>query len=533
MRSHRLLAVALMSCVGASVQAQDDNYRHGRLTFVEPGVSLQRADDTGAEEASVNEPFLPGDRVWTASSGRVAFQFPDGSRVRLDRRGKLDYAQHEAGRAEVVVLRLWSGSLILRSGSRTATRFAVDTPTARVRAPGGTSVRVDAMNGDLRVSVLAGEATLDDGRSTLRLGAGEHAGIRPGKRADQAETLDSPEEDDFAAWEAGLEAESEARPASAEELPEELEPYAGELDGHGDWRYEEPVGRVWVPRVAVGWRPYSHGRWCWTPYGWTWVPYEPWGWAPFHYGRWGHSVALGWYWIPGRTWGPAWVSWAVGGSHVGWCALDRHDRAVVGWGRRGHNRRFTGRYALPRSRADIGDADAWNVVGESELKRRDLGKRRLAVERLDPAGLKVAGSIRLQPTRDLKAFRQAEAAPRLLSTRQTPGDFVPELAVDNKTTIPAPWLRRRGARGSDSGSAAAHDGGEGRGSDRSAYREGESGRSPASSGKASEHRGGGSRARSGGGSRSSSGGGSRSSGGSSGSSGKGGGSKSGSQAKGR
>ena len=40
---------------------------------------------------------------------------------------------------------------------------------------------------------------------------------------------------------------------------------------------------------------------------------------------------------------------------------------------------------------------------------------------------------------------------RAIRTRPTPGDFVRELGVDNKTTIPAPWFRRDGAarRGED------------------------------------------------------------------------------------
>jgi len=116
---------------------------------------------------------------------------------------------------------------------------------------------------------------------------------------------------------------AEARP---EYLPEEVAPYAGELESNGTWYYESEVGHVWRPRVGPGWQPYSDGRWIWTAYGWTWVPYEGWGWAPFHYGRWGHSASLGWYWIPSAGWGPAWVSWAVGPSYVGWCPLGYRDR---------------------------------------------------------------------------------------------------------------------------------------------------------------------------------------------------------------
>src|SRR5438132_164615 len=50
------------------------------------GVSVQRASETGAEEALPNLPFLPGDRVWTDQGGRAEIQFADGTVLRIDSR---------------------------------------------------------------------------------------------------------------------------------------------------------------------------------------------------------------------------------------------------------------------------------------------------------------------------------------------------------------------------------------------------------------------------------------------------------------
>ena len=79
-------------------------------------------------------------------------------------------------------------------------------------------------------------------------------------------------------------------------------------------------GAVWVPRgVAVGWAPYSTGRWVYDPYyGWTWVDDAPWGWAPYHYGRWVH-VSGYWGWCPGPIvarpyYSPALVAFYGGGG---------------------------------------------------------------------------------------------------------------------------------------------------------------------------------------------------------------------------
>ncbi len=93
------------------------------------------------------------------------------------------------------------------------------------------------------------------------------------------------------------------------------------LDDHGDWvtfrdRY------VWVPRVAVGWRPYLDGHWVYTrTYGWYWVSDEPFAWAVYHYGRWAFDPEIGWYWIPGRRWAPAWVVWSHTDDHIAWAPL--------------------------------------------------------------------------------------------------------------------------------------------------------------------------------------------------------------------
>src|SRR5262245_34123825 len=104
MRGSKVVFLALVA-LAAPAAAQED-YGRGRIRYLEPGVTLQRGTETGAEEAVVNLPYLPGDRVWTDANGRAEFQFEGGALVRLDSRSKLDYAAHEEGRESRVVLRL-------------------------------------------------------------------------------------------------------------------------------------------------------------------------------------------------------------------------------------------------------------------------------------------------------------------------------------------------------------------------------------------------------------------------------------------
>ena len=432
-----IAAGLVLAAAGLAVRpaSAEEGYRHGRIRFVEPGVTLQRATEVAAEEAVANLPFLPGDRVWTDGAGRAEFQFPDGSVVRLDRGSKLDYAGHDEAAEERVVLRLWSGCLLLRVRTRELARLEVETPSGIVQVQDRGLMRVDVAGGETRLSVYEGETSFDDGHGRVRLAAGERTWARWGEAATEPERFDRAEGDAFAEWDAQRESEEQWAQGSSEYLPPELDPYAGEFERHGAWRYEGSVGYVWTPHVAAGWQPYSNGHWAWTPYGWTWVPYEPWGWAPSHYGRWGFAASFGWYWVPGHTWGPAWVSWGIGGGYVGWCPMGRHDRPVASWPHHG------GRGRAGRGH---GDGPAWNIVRHGDLGGRDLARRRLGVDRVGPDALRVAESGGLRPTRDGRSLREAKAIPHAISRRPTPGDFVRELAVDNKTTIPSPWLRRRG-----------------------------------------------------------------------------------------
>jgi hypothetical protein len=95
------------------------------------------------------------------------------------------------------------------------------------------------------------------------------------------------------------------------------------LAPHGQWFFQAEFGWVWHPtHIATGWRPYTEGQWVWSDeVGWTWASYEPFGWATYHYGRWYFDPIYGWSWVPGTTWAPAWVSWRVESSYIGWAPL--------------------------------------------------------------------------------------------------------------------------------------------------------------------------------------------------------------------
>ena len=245
-------------------------------------------------------------------------------------------------------------------------------------------------------------------------------------------------DDEFARWDGMRESEDRWAARSSEYLPDELDAYAGEFErtATGSTRARSATSGSRTSRSAGS--PTRTASWAWTPYGWTWVPYERWGWAPFHYGRWGYSASFGWYWMPGRTWGPGWVSWAVGGGYVGWCPLGRHDQPVSALGLPRRPRRLRPSRGRLRARPLERRAPAATSAAATSPAPR--------AARPDRSGRAPRGRLGRScgPPATRAACADGGDVPRAISRRMTPGDFVRELGVDNKTTIPAPWTRGYG-----------------------------------------------------------------------------------------
>ena len=250
MQRFKLVILALIG-LAVPASAQDD-YRHGRIRYLEPQVTLQRATETGAEEAVVNLPYLPGDRVWTDAGGRVEFQFESGALLRLDSRSKLDYTAHDEGRDGRVVLRLWSGGLYLRVRNHGDEGFVFETPGGLVEIEKRGVYRIDADSGEVRLSVYEGEAKLEAGGERVDVDAGERAYARRGESVEPPTRFDRGEDDEFARWDEDRERREAWAAGSRKYLPDELDPYASEFESNGTWYYEGDVGYVWRPTVAVG-----------------------------------------------------------------------------------------------------------------------------------------------------------------------------------------------------------------------------------------------------------------------------------------
>ena len=266
------LALVCPALARAQATASDiDAGAPAHVSYVDGAVTLER--EGRPENAPLNMPLLSGDRLRTAD-GRAEVLFADGSTLHLDTKTTIDVQSDE-------LVRLIDGRLRLNilgpgdaRGAALSVAYRIDSPagSARITQPG--EYRIALLHGSdetqLELAVIrgAGEVFTDEGTTPVR--AGERAYASAGLAPSYAYAYNSATWDTFDRWSENR--RDERLGVSAQYLPSDMRSYASVLDESGDWRYTQPYGYVWYPRVVADWRPYYYGRWASYPRdGWTWI----------------------------------------------------------------------------------------------------------------------------------------------------------------------------------------------------------------------------------------------------------------------
>lgn len=415
MRKIAVFTFCLVLLSGFIFSYQEEDYyaySFARLNYVKGDVYIQRAEDQGYEEGTVNLPIVQGDKLGTRD-GRAEIHFGKKNYLRIDNYTQIDFVSLPQRENDVVSLHLLSGNIYLRIS------FLDREKDFEVHSPDGSFYILE--EGLYRFEVKDNRETVVYGAAGSVEAAGEEGSelIRSGERLVAANGFftSGPNysyasyEDSFSEWNRGRDI-FHNRYVRRTYLPTELYEYEAELAYYGQWVYERPYGYVWIPDVYhYTWRPYYHGRWIWYPIcGWTWISYEPWGWCVSHYGRWHWRVGLGWYWIPTRYWGPSWVHWYSGYDYIGWCPLSYYNRPVVIVDNTFYGR-YSDRYYPVRSRA-------LTVVHKNQLSARHISKAALtrsSVNRLSKISLSSA-QPKIRPTSNKLSLKSSSAAKALSRT---------------------------------------------------------------------------------------------------------------------
>ena len=356
------VVVAVLAGVGVAWWMRNDRVASAeavpnaaRIQRVEGDVALNNTDAANAQtdqwiQATDNQPFSVGDRIYTRDNSRASLAFTGRNFARLNPNTSLDVLSLSDERTQ---LALRDGSAVFDVGYLDdGDLFEVATPYGAVdfEQPGLYNVGID--NGQVLISVLSGLAQVVGLGGSGQISKGEMLTLLGTTAADVVlSQIDGRNAgylvDDYYGYQYPQYYDGRYRDYNVYlNDPYYFDPYRRnvsyqyvnsyipglyDLDYYGDWRNMNDYGYVWAPRVDAGWMPYQSGYWYTDyPYGPTWVSAEPWGYAPYHYGRWAF-IGDRWYWVPDRTnvtpvYSPALVAFVpFGNDMIGWVPLGPGD----------------------------------------------------------------------------------------------------------------------------------------------------------------------------------------------------------------
>lgn len=329
-----LAAAAALLALPAVLLAAEGSYSYVRT--VEGSARLLAAGAAPAgerpEQLEINQPILTGDQLLAASRSRLDIELSDGNLLRVDGDSELVFDQLAGsgdGNARSTLLRLENGEIqmVVVEDSIGQEFPRVDTANATVYLQSAGTFLVTAAAPDwTTVVVREGSAEVVTRSGSWSVGAGEELRIEGNDRA-RASLVQASARTALERWGQRLDAEVAA--ATYRHVDPSLRYAAAPLERHGSW-YNTGGRYAWRPSVGLEWRPYTDGRWVYTPSGLTWVSSEPWGWATSHYGGWDYVSGYGWSWFPGRTYAPAWVYWYWANDYVAWVPTAYYTRFYRG-----------------------------------------------------------------------------------------------------------------------------------------------------------------------------------------------------------
>jgi hypothetical protein len=220
------------------------SYSFARLNYVKGDVFIQRAEDMGFEEGTVNLPIVAGDKLGT-QDGRAEIHFGRKNYIRIDKYTQVDFVKLPQRGDDFVSLHLFSGNIYLRVNSlNTEKEFELHSPDGSFYILEEGLYRFEVRdNQETALFVVEGsiEAASEGGFEIVR--AGERLVATNGFFNGDPEYIYSGNEDTFTEWNRGRDI-FHNRYVSTRYLPVDMHEYEAELDYYGRWVYERPYGYV-------------------------------------------------------------------------------------------------------------------------------------------------------------------------------------------------------------------------------------------------------------------------------------------------
>jgi hypothetical protein len=331
------LVPPFLSTATLSHAAEFPDMTVGRIFYVEGDLLRYVPGENDWTDAGKDSPFGSDDTLLSASGGMAELIVPNGVWIRIGNSTQIHFAKLDPDQTEMDI----------RMGK---IRIYNKGPQAyvKVTSPFGYVLADPETTFDLYVNETSAEVVSIKGKVTFvhatTGGEYEVASGTPSVVADSRHVWSGEGyvNAEWNSWNMIREnfwlAKGEVRGRSAEYLPPSLQHEAYAFEENGKWEMVSYEGRwlwFWRPTtVAVGWSPFSTGRWIDWYGDQAWIPAEPFGYTTHHYGNWIYTNNF-WYWAPpvvslrigfplldiGFFWSPGRVSWIYSGIYVGWIPL--------------------------------------------------------------------------------------------------------------------------------------------------------------------------------------------------------------------
>ena len=284
----------------------------------------------------MDAPFGAEDTLFSGSRGMAELIVPNGTWIRMGNSTQIQFIALDTDLSEMDV-----ASGVARFYNKSSdTVIKVTSPFGYVLSDPGTVFDFYVGENSMEVVAVRGKVSFVHSETEAKydVEAGSPSILADQQQVSSGEGTVDP---DWNRWNTDREnfwaAKARVRGRSVEYLPPSLRDEAYALEENGSWEsvpYEGTSRWFWRPRVAVGWSPFTVGRWTDWYGDQTWIPAEPFGYVTHHYGNWIYARNY-WYWAPpvvsvrvgrpllnvGFYWYPGRVSWIHTGAYVGWVPL--------------------------------------------------------------------------------------------------------------------------------------------------------------------------------------------------------------------
>jgi hypothetical protein len=331
-----LFSAAVMG-VPASSAADAPAVVVGRVYHIEGDLLRYVPEENDWVAVVKDAPFAREDTLFSGSRGMGELIAPNGTWIRVGNSTQIQFIALDTDLSEMDVAA--GVARFYNKGSDTVIKAT--SPFGYVLADPGTAFDFYVGENSVEVAAVRGKVSFVHAATDARydVSAGSPSILADQSQVSSGEGTVDP---DWDRWNMTREnfwaAKAKVGGRSVGYLPPSLRPEAYALEENGRWESVPYDGRerwFWRPTtVAVGWSPFTVGRWTDWYGDQCWIPDEPFGYVTHHYGDWVYARNH-WYWAPpvvsvrvglpflniGFFWYPGRVSWIHSGAYVGWVPL--------------------------------------------------------------------------------------------------------------------------------------------------------------------------------------------------------------------